>query len=181
VGNGAAFLVCLFTTDQWNRIVPRSWAIVPDAWAVFVHYATFHLLPDPTGFHGYNALQQLAYFGVVFVLAPLAILTGPSTSPALTARFRWHPKVPGNRQVGRSIHFLVMGTFMVFIVGHVTLVVLTGFVRNMNHIVAGTDGHGLVGVWVALAGIGLVALMNVARVGARCALWYSATVPASLQ
>ena len=49
--------------------MPNSWRIVPDAWAVFVHYATFHLPPEPNGFYHYNALQQLAYFGVVFILA----------------------------------------------------------------------------------------------------------------
>ena len=43
----------------------------------FVHYATFHMPPEPDGFYQYNALQQLAYFGVVFILAPLAIVTGP--------------------------------------------------------------------------------------------------------
>ena len=108
VGNGVVFVVLLFATDQWKRLVPNSWQIVPDAWAVFVHYATFHLPPEPNGFYHYNALQQLAYFGVVFVLAPLAILTGPSMSPALTNRFKWYPKLPGNRQIGRSLHFLVM-------------------------------------------------------------------------
>ena len=77
VGNGVVFVVLLFATDQWKRLVPNSWQIVPDAWAVFVHYATFHLPPEPNGFYHYNALQQLAYFGVVFILAPLAILTGP--------------------------------------------------------------------------------------------------------
>ena len=66
-------MVLLFATDQWKRLVPNSWQIVPDAWAVFVHYATFHLPPEPNGFYHYNALQQLAYFGVVFVLAPLAM------------------------------------------------------------------------------------------------------------
>src|SRR6185295_5651589 len=43
-------------------------------------------------------------------------------------------RFPGNRQVGRSIHFLVMCAFVAFIIGHVTLVALTGLVRNMNHI-----------------------------------------------
>ena len=120
VGNGLVFVVLLFGTGQWKRLVPTSWQIVPDAWAVFVHYATFHLPPEPNGFYHYNALQQLTYFGVVFVLAPLAILTGPSMSPALTARFTWYPKLPGNRQIGRSLHFLIMCAFVVFIVGHVT-------------------------------------------------------------
>ena len=70
VGNGLAFVTLLLASGQWRRLAPTSWRIVPDAWAVFVHYATFHLPLEPNGFYGYNSLQQLAYFGVVFLLAP---------------------------------------------------------------------------------------------------------------
>jgi sulfoxide reductase catalytic subunit YedY len=160
VGNGLAFVVLLFATGQWRRLVPVSWHILPDAWAVFVHYATLHLPPEPNGFYHYNALQQLAYFGVVFVLAPLAIVTGPSMSPALTNRFRWYPGLPGNRQIGRSLHFLVMCAFVAFIVMHVAMIIVTGFVRNMNHIVAGTDGASPFGLIVGLLGIIVVVLLN---------------------
>ncbi len=160
VGNGVVFVVLLFATDQWKRLVPNSWQIVPDAWAVLVHYATFHLPPELNGFYHYNALQQLAYFGVVFVLAPLAILTGPSMSPALTNRFKWYPKLPGNRQIGRSLHFLVMCAFVLFLVGHVGMVAITGFVRNMNHIVVGSDDTSLTGVYLGLAGVGVIVAVN---------------------
>jgi len=160
VGNGLIFVMLLFGTGQWRRLVPTTWQIMPDAWAVFVHYATFHLPPEPNGFYHYNALQQLSYFGVVFVLAPLAMLTGPSMSPAFTARFTWYPKLPGNRQVGRSFHFLVMCAFVVFTIGHVTMVVMTGFARNMNHIVVGTDDPNPVGLYLGLTGVGVVVLLN---------------------
>src|SRR5690348_16474689 len=43
VGNGLVFAALLFGTGQWRRLVPATWRVVPDAWAVFVHYATFHL------------------------------------------------------------------------------------------------------------------------------------------
>ncbi len=157
VANGVVYAVLLFGTGQWRRLVPTTWQVVPDAWAYFVRYATLHMPPEPDAFARYNSLQQVSYFAVVFVLAPLAILTGLSMSPALTNRFRWYPKLPGNRQVGRSIHFLVMCAFALFLVVHVALVALTGFARNMNHIVVGTDDRGLLGVWLGLAGIGAVA------------------------
>jgi DMSO/TMAO reductase YedYZ molybdopterin-dependent catalytic subunit/thiosulfate reductase cytochrome b subunit len=160
VGNGLFFVLLLFGTGQWRRLVPTSWQVVPDAWAVFVHYATLHLPPEPNGFFHYNALQQLAYFGVVFVLAPLAILTGPSMSPALTNRFRWYPFLPGNRQIGRSLHFLVMCAFVVFLVGHVAMITMTGLVRNMNHVVRGTDDAGPAGLYLGLAGIAFVVVAN---------------------
>ncbi len=43
VGNGLVFGVLLFGSGQWKRLVPTSWRIVPEAWAVFVHYATFYV------------------------------------------------------------------------------------------------------------------------------------------
>lgn len=175
VGNGVAFVVLLFGTGQWKRLVPTSWRIVPDAWAVFVHYATLHIPAEPNGFYHYNALQQLSYFAVVFVLAPLAILSGPSMSPALTGRFSWYPKLPGNRQIGRSLHFLVMCAFVVFIVAHVTMVALTGSVRNMNHIVVGKDDTNPIGLYVGLASIALVVGLNV------LANWLAWRRPRSIQ
>jgi thiosulfate reductase cytochrome b subunit len=161
VGNGLVFVILLLWTGQWKRLVPTSWQIVPDAWAVFVHYATLHMPAEPNGFYDYNALQKLTYFGVVFVLAPLAIATGPSMSPAFTARFTWYPKLPGNRQIGRSLHFLVMCAFVVFTIGHVIMVSLTGYARNMNHIVLGTDDSDLRGLVIGLLGIGLIVALNV--------------------
>jgi thiosulfate reductase cytochrome b subunit len=160
VGNGVTYLVLLFLTPHWHRLVPASWQIVPDAWAYFVHYATLHLPPEPNGFYNYNPLQQLSYFGVVFILAPLAIFSGPSMSPALTNRFKWYPKLPGNRQIGRSLHFLVMCAFVIFVVVHVTMVTITGLVRNMNHIVVGTDELGLTGLYFGLLGVGLIIAVN---------------------
>ncbi len=160
VTNGLIYVILLFATEHWKRLVPRSWQIVPDAWAYWVHYATFHLPPEPNGFYHYNGLQQLAYFGVVFILAPLAILTGPSMSPALTNRFAWYPSLPGNRQIGRSLHFLVMCAFILFVIGHVAMVAITGFVRNMNHIVVGIDDTGLAGVYLGLVGVGVIVAVN---------------------
>ncbi len=160
VVNGFVYVALLFGTGQWRRLVPTSWQVVPDAWAYFVHYVTFHAPPEPDTFYRYNPLQQLTYFGVVFVLAPLAILTGPSMSPALTNRFKWYPNLPGNRQIGRSLHFLMMCAFVIFIVVHVAMVLLTGFIGNMNHIVVGTNDTRLVGVYLGLVGIGVVVAVN---------------------
>jgi DMSO/TMAO reductase YedYZ molybdopterin-dependent catalytic subunit/thiosulfate reductase cytochrome b subunit len=173
--NGAAFYALLFATGQWRRIVPTSWHVVPDAWAIFVHYATLHLPPEPDGFYGYNALQKLAYFGAVFVLAPLSILTGPSMSPALVNRFRWYRRLPGNRQVGRSIHFLIMCGWLLFVGAHVTMVAVTGFARNMNHIVLGRDDWGMFGLVLGAIGVAVVAIVN------GLANWISHHKPRTLQ
>jgi sulfoxide reductase catalytic subunit YedY len=152
--NGVVFIFLLFCTNQWQRLVPVSWKIIPDSWNVFVHYATFNMPPEPNGFYHYNALQQISYFGVIFILAPLAMLTGMAMSPAIENRFHWFPKLFGNRQSARSIHFLVMIAYVIFIIIHVALIAATGLVRNMNHIVMGTDSTGsLSGLYI---GIGII-------------------------
>ncbi len=173
--NGLAFVALLFGTDQWKRLVPASWQIVPDAWAVFVYYATFHMPVEPDSFYGYNALQQMSYFAVLFVMAPLSAMTGIAMSPAIDSRFPWYPKVFGGRQSARSIHFLLLLGYVGFLVMHVTIVVATGFARNMNYIVMGADDGKLIGLFLGLVGIGLVV--------AACFLahWASWTHPRALQ
>ena len=155
---GIVFIVMLFATDQWRRIVPTSLLVFLQAWNTWVHYSTFHLPPEPNGFYGYNALQQIAYFSVVFIFGPLAILTGVAMSPAVVNHFPWYARIFGGRQSARSIHFLTMLSFVAFIVVHVTLVVMTGFIRNMNHIVMGTDNQNHMGMILGFVGIGVVVL-----------------------
>lgn len=150
--NGVVFTGLLFFTDQWKRLIPVSLQIIPDSWNVFVHYATFHMPVEPNGFYHYNALQQISYFGVVFLLAPIAMFSGMAMSPAIDNRFHWFPKLFGNRQGARSVHFLVMLAYVVFIIIHVAMVVATGFTRNMNHITTGADSPvNLTGVYISLA------------------------------
>jgi DMSO/TMAO reductase YedYZ molybdopterin-dependent catalytic subunit/thiosulfate reductase cytochrome b subunit len=159
---GMFFVAMLFGTEQWRRIVPHSTLVPLQAWNTWVYYTTFHLPPEFNGYYGYNALQQIVYFAFVFVFGPLAILTGIAMSPAAVNRFPWYAKLFGGRQSGRSIHFLTMLGFCVFIVVHVTLVMMTGFVRNMNHIVMGTDGRNRLGMILGFAGIGVVVLSWIA-------------------
>ncbi|MEO6850748.1 MAG: molybdopterin-dependent oxidoreductase [Mucilaginibacter sp.] len=174
--NGAIFLILLFITNQWKRLVPVSWQIFPDSWNVFVHYATFNMPIEPNGFYHFNALQQISYFTVVFLLAPIAMASGMAMSPAIENRFHWFPKIFGNRQGARSVHFLVMLAFVMFVIIHVGLVAATGLTRNMNHIITNTDdpvSH--TGLWV---GIGIL-LFTVAF--GFLAHWISWQKPRSLQ
>ncbi len=154
---GVFFVIGLLTSTQWQRLVPTSPHVFAEAWNTFVVYANFHLPPEPNGFYGYNALQQLAYFATIFFMAPLAILTGMAMSPALVNRFPAYAKIFGGRQSARSLHFLNLLGFVGFIVVHVTLVALTGFERNMNHIVLGTDDTAPGGMILGLIGIAIVA------------------------
>ena len=97
---------------------------------------------------------------MVFVLAPLAILSGPSMSPALTNRFKWYPNLPGNRQVGRRSTSSSCAPSSCSSSCMWRWCSLTGFATNMNHIVMGAAGSGLSGPALGLIGIGVVIAVN---------------------
>ncbi|MEP7355200.1 MAG: molybdopterin-dependent oxidoreductase [Acidobacteriota bacterium] len=153
---GLIFIPMLFLSGQWQRLVPDSWSILPQAWATFVYYANFHFPPEPNGFYAYNAVQQISYFFVVFVFAPISIVAGAAMSPAMVNHFPWFPRMFGGRQGARSIHFLMMLAWVGFIGIHVSLVIATGFARNMNHIVLGTDDQRPLGMLLGFVGLAAV-------------------------
>lgn len=135
--NGLVFYVLLFSTGQWRRIVPQSWDVIPNAVSTMVQYLSLDF-PANDGFVAYNALQLTAYFLTVFVFAPLAFLTGLLQAPSIAARFGLATG-PTNRQVARSVHFLVLVWMVFFIAVHTIMVFTTGLVGNLNHIVFGTN------------------------------------------
>lgn len=149
--NGAAFIVLLFVTGQWMRIVPTSWEIFPNAASALLQYVSFHW-PTESGWVTYNSLQVLAYFTTVFIAAPLAAITGyrmsamwPSSSRRASALFpmEW----------ARAIHFPVMIYFCAFIAVHVFLVMTTGALRNLNHMYASRDSGDWIGFGLFMASL----------------------------
>jgi thiosulfate reductase cytochrome b subunit len=85
----------------------------------------------------YNPLQKLAYLGVIFVLAPLAVLTGLSMSPQMgTVLGGWLDFI-GGRQSARTLHFIVMSLFVAFAIVHVLMVVYAGPINEMRSMITG--------------------------------------------
>lgn len=87
---GLIYVTLLFSSDHWRRLIPTSWQVVPDAWGTLNDYLHLRLRPaSETGdaHRAYNALQQLTYFGVVFLLTPFQIATGVAQSPAIEGAF----------------------------------------------------------------------------------------------
>lgn len=151
VVNGVVFIVALFTTGQWMRIVPTSWSVFPNALSAAIKYASMNW-PTEDGWSNYNSLQQLSYFGVVFLLAPLAIVTGVRMSGLWQKRWgrasRLYPI-----QLARAIHFPTMVVFCAFIVVHVALVFATGALRNLNHMYGHSDVVSWTGLWIFIAAL----------------------------
>ena len=91
-------------------------------------------------------------------------------SPALVNCFPGFPKPFGGRQGARSVHFILMLSYFAFLCVHVTLVVMTGFARNMNHIVMGMDDLKPAGMILGFVGIPAV---FVYWIGAHYVSWHS--------
>lgn len=85
----------------------------------------------------YNALQKLAYGGVVLIVLPLMVLTGLTMSPAVDAGQPWLPAVFGGRQSARTIHFICAGLITAFVLVHVAMVLLSGVWNNLRSMVTG--------------------------------------------
>jgi DMSO/TMAO reductase YedYZ molybdopterin-dependent catalytic subunit/thiosulfate reductase cytochrome b subunit len=157
MANGIIFYALLFSTHQWERIVPTSLDVVPNAVSTALQYLSLQM-PAEQGWVRYNCLQQLAYFITVFIAAPAAIFTGLLQSPAISNRLGWLGRT-FNRQVARSLHFLILLWFLQFIVVHVTMVLITGARRNLNHITLGTDGTSPAGALLAALGLVVLAVL----------------------
>jgi DMSO/TMAO reductase YedYZ molybdopterin-dependent catalytic subunit/thiosulfate reductase cytochrome b subunit len=159
---GLIYIVVLFTGEQWRRLVPTSPLICSDAWTAAVAYLRFDVPPAGSP---YNALQQLTYFGVVFVLTPLQIATGLAMSPAIAGRFTWIPRLFGGRQAARSLHFLGLVAFVAFAIHHVALVIAHGLLNGLAAIVLGvetpTAGQRAVAAAIALIFLAALVAMHV--------------------
>ncbi|GAB3164210.1 cytochrome b/b6 domain-containing protein [Myceligenerans halotolerans] len=162
LANGVVFVVLLFASGHWVRIVPTSWEVFPNAASAALQYLTLNW-PTEHGWVNYNSLQQLMYFVVVFVAAPLAAITGLRMS-------EWWPKNAErlNRlfpaPVARALHFPTMLFFVLFVIAHVTLVFATGALRNLNHMFAASDTVSWVGfAWFAGGLVVAVAAVVAAR------------------
>ncbi|AXJ08643.1 hypothetical protein CFN17_02640 [Arthrobacter sp. PM3] len=159
--NGLIFVVLLLASGRWMRLVPTSWEVFPNALSALLQYMTLDW-PVESGWTNYNSLQQLMYFIVVFIAAPLAAITGvrmsefwPKNAKTLS---RIYPV-----EVARAIHFPTMLFFVLFILVHVFLVFATGALRNLNHMFGGSDEVNWTGFWLFAAAIAVTA-----------AAWYAA-------
>lgn len=144
--NGVVYVVLLFATGQWVRMVPTRWDVVPNALSAALQYASLHW-PMDNGWVNYNALQLVSYFATVFIAAPLAFVSGIRLSSAWSQRWirasRAYPE-----SLARAVHFPVMVYFIGFVIVHVTLVLATGALRNLNHMYAARDDGSWIGFGV---------------------------------
>lgn len=136
VVTGLLYGIYLLVSGDWVRIIPTSWDVFPQAIEVLGNYLTLNILAEGAN---YNALQQISYAVIIFVVAPLQILTGLAMSPALTSRYPGLLWVfGGRRQAARSLHFIAMVVFSLFILIHVTMTIGFHFYDSVKRFVTGS-------------------------------------------
>lgn len=152
---GVSYLVLLFATGQWLRIVPTDWAVVPNAISAALQYASLEW-PTEDSWIVYNALQQLAYFTVVFIAAPLALISGLRLSSVWPIEGALAS--PTTEKWARAIHYPVMLFFLAFTFVHVVLVFTTGALRKLNQMYTARDTDD----WLGFAVFALTVVVMVA-------------------
>ncbi len=176
--NGLLYYVLLFTTNQWLRVVPTSWDVFPNALSTFIQYLSLNFPVEHT-WTVYNGLQQLTYFVTIFIAAPIAFITGVMQGPAFSNKLGWFAKFM-NRQLARTIHFIVLGWFLFFIFVHTSLVFITGLRQNLNYMVVGVNDSSwngfyiyvpvmiiLIGIWVMVSPLTIKYARRVQMIGER--------------
>ncbi len=134
--NGVSYLTWSLASRHLQRDLAmqrRDWREVPKS--IVDHLRFRH--PQGEEATRYNPLQKLAYLGVIFVLVPLAILTGLSMSPQMDTVLGGWLQFIGGRQAARSLHFIVMSLFVLFTLVHVVMVVYAGPINEMRSMITG--------------------------------------------
>ena len=92
-------------------------------------------IPPPTGGPRYGLLQKGSYALVIFVALPLAVVTGLTMSPAVTAALPFLLDVLGGYQSARTIHFFASLALELFFFAHLFMVVVSGFRQQVSYMI----------------------------------------------
>ncbi len=130
--NGACYVAYTLASGEWRYLIPNRHVLV-DAWHVALHdmHLSSYLPPQ----RRFNAMQQLAYTGVVLMGAG-SLVTGLAIyKPTQVA---WLDSILGGYEMARWEHFLLTLGYVVFVVIHVTQVLRAGW-NNFRAMVTGFE------------------------------------------
>ncbi len=122
-----------WATGGLGLALARDWHFLA-AW-LFVINGAIYLLFEAA--KRYNVLQKLTYLVLIFALLPAMLLTGLTMSPAATAAFPFLFDLFGGRQSARTIHFITANLLLLFVLVHVTEVLLSGVFNLMRSMITG--------------------------------------------
>jgi len=135
--NGLLYLLSGFFAQHFGRnLLPAKAELSWRSLTAMTDHLRSHRVDAEEG-RSYGVHQRLAYTAVIFFLFPLVIWTGLAMSPAVTSVFPVIVNLLSGQQSARTIHFFVAAALVLFLLGHVTMVYLTGFTNNVRAMITG--------------------------------------------
>jgi thiosulfate reductase cytochrome b subunit len=142
------FLVAWFLVG--NGVIYGLWALLSgharkDLWPTRADLRSIpqsiidHIkLKHPTGEAAkrYNVLQRFAYIGVITLITGM-VATGLTMSPGVDAAAPWLLDLFGGRQTARTLHFVFASLIVLFVIVHLTEVVLAGPLNEIRSMITG--------------------------------------------
>ena len=132
--NGAVYAANLFARRHLKDFVPSGRELQSIPSSIWQHLRL--RFPKGDEARHYNVLQKLAYLFVIIAL-PVLVLAGLTMSPAIDATFPWLLSLFGGRQSARTIHFIAAFYLVGFVVVHIVMVLISGFLNNMVSMITG--------------------------------------------
>jgi thiosulfate reductase cytochrome b subunit len=127
----------LFSGHLRKNLLPRKTDL---SFGSFLSSIADHLRfkrPSAAEAWSYNLLQRLAYLFVIFILFPLVIWTGLAMSPTFVSAFPLAVTSLGGQQSARTLHFFVSVALLLFLLVHIVMIFLAGFVSRMRAMITG--------------------------------------------
>jgi len=131
---GVVYFAAGIARKDLAEIVLRP-ADLPKLLPMQLYYLRLRREPPPHG--KYNPLQKAAYTSVLFVFAPLVVLSGLALSPGVDAIAHPLTTLLGGRQFARLWHFVATVALVGFFAVHITLVLTTGAFNNVRSMITG--------------------------------------------
>jgi len=135
---GTIYLLAgLFGGHFRSHIWPKMRELAPHSvWRDVVDHLRLRI-PPASGGPRYGLLQKCAYSLVIFVAAPLMVVTGLTMSPAVTAAYPFLLGLFGGYQSARTIHFFAFLALFLFVIVHLVMVVKSGLRRQIRAMTLG--------------------------------------------
>ena len=105
-------------------------------WHDFINYLRMKI-PSAKDGPQYGILQKYTYVIIIFLVLPLAILTGLTMSPAITAAYPFLLKIFGGVQSARTMHFFASIALELFLFAHVLMIIKSGFKKQIRAMTIG--------------------------------------------
>jgi thiosulfate reductase cytochrome b subunit len=138
VATGLLYLVVgIFSGHFRNYIWPRLRELSP---AMLRKDIADHLrmqIPSATPGPYYSVLQKMSYALVIFFVLPVAVMTGFTMSPAISAAYPFLLMLFGGAQSARTIHFFTSLALELFLFVHVLMIVKSGFKQQIRYMTLG--------------------------------------------